>query len=162
MSNEAKINEYLEKENYVQFFIKKEEIANDKADRYLELLKKLYEEDKWAKKFCEKVIFHFEIFENDNFKADLKTKKFAKKMLEVCPSLFFFLAKEYGSIKELILLIATEDKVVGDNVKVNSDKFHKFLEEQYKEIINISKRLKFKPEEAGKIIIAAKNYFAEE
>lgn len=162
MTNKEKIKVYLENEKYVQFFIKKEEIDNGSADRYLELLKILYEEDKWAKKFCEKVIIHFEVFENDTFKADDKTKEFAKKMLEICPSLFFFLAKEYGSIKEIILLLATRDEVVGDNVAINSDTFNEFLKGQYKEIIIISKRLEFKPEDVEKIIAKVDNYFVEE
>lgn len=162
MNNKEKIELYLENEKYVQFFIKKEEIANESANRYLELLKVLYEEDKWAKKFCEKVIIHFEVFENDTFIADEKTKVFAEKMLEVCPPLFFFLAKKYGSIKELVLLLATGDEVVGDNVAVDPEKFHKFLKQQQKEIIIMSKRLDFKPEDAEKIIIGIDNYFAEE
>lgn len=162
MTNKEKIKLYLENEKHVQFFIKKEEIANDSASRYLELLKTLYEEDKWAKKFCEKVIIHFEVFENDNFKADDKTKIFAKKMLEVCPPLFFFLAKEYGSIKEIILLLATADEVVGDNVAVDTSVFNEFLKGQYKEIIIISKRLEFKPDDVRQMIVAVDNYFAEE
>lgn len=162
MKNKEKIKVYLKNEKYVQFFIKKEEIVNGSADRYLELLKTLYEEDKWAKKFCEKVIIHFEVFENGNFKADDKTKIFAKKMIEGCPALFFFLAKEYGSIKEIILLLATGEEFVGDNVVVDTEKFHKFLKEQYKEIVLISKRLEFKPEDVKKIIVAVDNYFAEE
>lgn len=157
---EKQLQAYLEKQDFIGFQVHEAELEQPEGtDRYFQLLDYVGSHPQWAKKFCSRwgLSFHEDcgqyLWENP------KAVEFVKKLGEAFPFLFYLAEKEGETLKLLVMLTCRSDKLEGDNLSLDRDKFNAYLKQQLKGLLFMSERTGLSPENAQSLIQCVYEYF---
>lgn len=80
-------------------------------------------------------------------------------MADAFPFLFFLAEKEGETLKLLVMLTCQSDRVEGDNLSLDPEKFNRFLKQQLKGLLLLSEKAGLSPENAQGLIQNIYEYF---
>lgn len=150
---------YLNKEDYINAKITREEIEAGATERYFALFAILGEKAEYAEKFCERMAIHFEGYDEAALWQEKPVKDLVEKITEAFPYLFYFLDKDMGSIKVLTIIECGTGECDGDNCVMDKAKFDAFLKRQLKGILQLGMELELSPEQAELVMDHVYDYF---
>lgn len=150
---------YLNKEDYINVKISREEVEAGATERYFALFAILGEKAEYADKFCEQMAIHFEGYDEAALWQEKAVRELAKKITAAFPYLFYFLDKEMGSIKVLTILECGTGECDGDNCAIDQTKFDAFLKRQLKGILQLGMKLNISPAKAELVMNHVYDYF---
>ena len=84
---------------------------------------------------------------------------FVKKLGEIFPFLFYLAEKEGETLKLLVMLTCRSDKLEGDNLSLDREKFNAYLKQQLKGLLFMSEKTGLSPENAQSLIQGVYAYF---
>lgn len=157
---EEQLQAYLDKQDFIGFQVHQAELADpEKAARYFQLLDYVGRHPRWAKKFCSRWGLSFAEDCGQYLWENQKAVDFVKKLGAAFPFLFYLAEKEGETLKLLVMLTCRSDKLEGDNLSLDRDKFNAYLKEQLKGLLLMSEKTGLSPENAQSLMQGVYEYF---
>lgn len=157
---EEKIRSYLERQDFIGFQVHQEELDHpERLQRYFQLLEMVGSQPALARKFCSRWGLSFVGDCGEALWENKKAVAFVRKLGETFPFLFFLAEKEGETLKLLVMLTCQSDKLEGDNLSLDPEKFNGFLKNQLKGLLLLSQKAGLSPENAQGLIQNIYEYF---
>jgi len=150
---------YLQQHDYITLGVTKAELNQDGGDRYFDLLSCVGSELVYSKKFCGKLFLTFKDFSEAELWRNEEARTFAQKLAGTFPYLFFLAEKEQGTLKLLTILVCASGEAQKEDLALDKEKFHAFLQKQLQGIVKMSQKVGFTPEMAQSLIDEVYAYF---
>lgn len=157
---EGQLQAYLDRQDFIGFQVREAELEQPEGTaRYFQLLDYVGRHPQYAKKFCSHwgLSFHEDcgpyLWENQG------AVEFVKKLGEAFPFLFYLAEKEGETLKLLVMLTCRSDRLEGDNLSLDKDKFNAYLKQQLKGLLLMSEKTGLSPENAQSLMQGVYEYF---
>lgn len=158
--DEEKIRSYLERQEFIGFRVRQEELDHpEQLQRYFQLLEYVGSHPALARKFCSRWGLSFGEDCGSTLWTNPAAVAFVEKMADAFPFLFFLAEKEVETLKLLVMLTCQSDRVEGDNLSLDPEKFNRFLKQQLKGLLLLSEKAGLSPENAQGLIQNIYEYF---
>ena len=158
--DEEKIRSYLERQDFIGFQVHQAELDHpEQLQRYFRLLDYVGSQTALARKFCGRWGLSFgedcgpALWENQG------AVEFVRKLGEAFPFLFFLAEKEGETLKLLVMHSCKSDRLEGDNLSLDPEKFNGYLKKQLKGLLQLSEKTGLSPENAQGMIQNIYEYF---
>ncbi|MGL5206650.1 MAG: hypothetical protein ACRC8T_03970 [Acidaminococcaceae bacterium] len=152
------VEEYLEKAEYINVFIKKEESESLAIERYLALLLFLGEKREYVEKFAGRMNISFEGYDSGAV-AEEKIVRIVKNFCDSFPYLFYFLDKETATIKDFTIAYCGTGSIEGDNHSMDKAIFEAFLKRQLQGMVILAAKHDLAPDRLEEEVCRVYDYF---